>query len=87
VFSDWILQFSKEISRLLPSGLQLLGLFSVADEDLHLENFNLLPSSLVKLYSDFLAEVSHDESLLALHCNLANSKLSYGTVELKVPAT
>lgn len=82
--SDWILQHSKEISRFLPGGLIILGLYSVAEEDLRIENFASVPSQIVKLYADFCNEIIQDDILLAFHYNLLEGKYIVGNLDIKV---
>lgn len=83
-YSDWVLQHCKELSRFLPAGLQILGLYSVAEEDLKLDNFGLISPLVLKLYSDLVAELCLDDILCVFHYNLLDNRYQTGALDLKV---
>ena len=84
VYSDWILQHCKELSRLLPSGIQVLGLYSFGEEDLKLDNPSLISSSVLKLFSDLSCELPLDDTLCLFHYNMLDNRYQSGILDLKV---
>ena len=84
VFADWILQHCKELSRLLPSGIQVLGLYSFGEEDLKFDNPSSVPSSVLKLLTDLASELPLEDTLSLFHYNLLDNNCQSGTLDLKV---
>jgi hypothetical protein len=83
-YADWVLQHTKEVFRLLPSGIQVLGLYSVAEEDLKLDNFALISASVLKLFTDLTSELPLDDSLCLFHFNLLDNRYQTGILDMKV---
>ena len=84
VYSDWVLQHATEVSRFLPGGLRILGLYSVAEEALRLENFASIPSSIIKVCSDLTQEITKETNLLFLHYNILEQKYCAGNLDIEV---
>ncbi|CAG9329927.1 unnamed protein product [Blepharisma stoltei] len=84
LYSDWVLEHSNQLSRLLPGGLDIIGLFMVSDEELNLESFAFLPSGLLSLLNDLSIEVLSRNSVLLMHFNSCSYKYTLKIVDLKV---
>lgn len=84
VYSDWLLQHAVEVSRFLPGGVKILGIYSAAEEFLRLENFTAIPSCILKVCSDLSQEVTKDSNLLFFHYNAIESKYITGNLDIEV---
>lgn len=83
-YLDWVLQHCKELFRFLPSGIQVLGVYSSAEEDLKLDNFTLISPQVIKLYSDLITELALDDAICVFHLNLLDKRFQTGVLDLKV---
>lgn len=57
LYTDWVLEHSKQVSRLLPGGLDLLGIWAVSNEELDLDYLQSLPLGVYSTLKEVKFEV------------------------------
>ncbi|CAG9334770.1 C1orf27_2 [Blepharisma stoltei] len=82
-YADWILEYAKQLSRVLPGGLEILGIFLVSEDDISLESFLGFPEGLLNLLVDLNSEVLEKDSLIVFHFAIQSQKTTAKIIDLK----
>lgn len=83
IYTDWIIEHSKQLSRLLPGGLDIIGMYIISEDDFSLENYSAIPESFLSLLIDINTEVLDRDNLIIHHYNNQNQRQITKIIELK----